>query len=157
MSEKNEKPKDLQGWAIYLNYFIGLGILGFAVLDIIFNVTFINPITWLYPTYLLLFGFMILSANIQFDFIDKYFYFLKNHIGRGIFTIYVSTLLLDFTIGSNTLIQLVVFGGFGVVAFVGLVYLIVGLATRKKEDQQGGAYGQYIDSNNNNYSSLRGQ
>jgi len=92
------KPKDLEGWFGALNYFVGLGLIGLGILDFIFNSRIINPISWLYPIYYTykentlfnhdsLFGCMILSAQVEIEFIKRNFKFLFQPYGRGIFTL----------------------------------------------------------------------
>jgi len=44
-----ERPRDLEGWVAYLNYFIGLGLIAIGVLVFLFESSLINPFSWLHP------------------------------------------------------------------------------------------------------------
>ena len=93
------KDQNYQELFSRVNYFAGMGVIGLGVLYFIFLSSIFNPISWLYPTYFVytffkgnllnlfdsLFGFMILSAQTKFPFVEENFNFLQGYLGRGIF------------------------------------------------------------------------
>mmetsp|Transcript_11967 Transcript_11967/g.10349 ORF Transcript_11967/g.10349 Transcript_11967/m.10349 type:complete len:173 (+) Transcript_11967:87-605(+) len=115
----HEKPSNLEGWVKALNYFSGLGLCVLGIMDFILQGSFINPFSWLYPFYYILFGCMLISYQVDITFINENFKFLAHPLLRGIFTMYTGTLLLhEIGSGSDLILKIVAFTGCGVLCFV---------------------------------------
>jgi len=116
-----------------LNYIIGFAVLCLGPLNIIFGSMF-SLTNWLSSSYYVLFGMMILSANMKIEFVEKHFKFLSNPIYRGVFTIYIGTLYFNFP--NLGVLEYVVWAAFIVLTFIGTYYLIQGFKGKSEKESQ---------------------
>jgi len=113
-----------------LNYIIGLIVLLLGPFNLIFG-SILSLTNLLSSIYYILFGMMILSANMKISYVEDHFKFLSNKIGRGIFTIYIGTLYFNFK--DSGVLQVVFWVLFLVLSFIGLYYIYEGLKSSKTE------------------------
>jgi hypothetical protein len=67
---------------------IGLGIFNYAAVPIG------DPINVILPFYYIIFGMLIIAAELSASYITAQFKFIENYIGRGLFYIFVGTLCM---------------------------------------------------------------
>jgi len=93
--------------------------------------SFLNPIDYIFPLYLSFFGLMMITAEVDIQWIKDYCGFLRNYVGRGIFNIYCASLCLyySFNNSGDPLVQIL--GDVGCIVFsvVGLFFISLGLFT----------------------------
>ena len=97
-----KKPKkDVGKIIIYIfnwtNMLIGTGVIVFAIYQY-YNLKTIDvkkPWEIFIPFYSILFGFILVLAELKIQFLFKYIAFLKNFIGRGIYCIFLSTITVS--------------------------------------------------------------
>ena len=97
-----KKPKkDVGKILIYIfnctNMLIGTGVVVFAMYQY-FNLKTMDvkkPWEIFIPFYSIVFGFILVLAELKIQFLFKYIAFLKNFIGRGIYCIFLSTITVS--------------------------------------------------------------
>ena len=97
-----KKPKkDVGKILIYIfnwtNMLIGTGVIVFAIYQY-YNLKTIDvkkPWEIFIPFYSIVFGFILVLAELKIQFLFKYIAFLKNFIGRGIYCIFLSTITVS--------------------------------------------------------------
>jgi len=78
-----------------INYILGLGIIGLGSFLYIRNVTYssLSLFYWVEPAYFILFGLMMIASDLKLNVVLENCKFLDMYMGRGLFNIYVSSLL----------------------------------------------------------------
>lgn len=79
--------------ARYLNIIAGTALVVVSILEIISLFSFTNPGALFLNIYLLFFGLIIMGSSINMPCIGRNFFFLLTGIGKGLFNIFVGTLL----------------------------------------------------------------
>ena len=102
---------------------IGLGIFSYATLSLS------DPMDVILPFYYMLFGLLMIAAEVGAKFLTGSFKFVENFMGRGLFYIFVGTLCLR---GSNPFQYVVA----GILLVVGIVYLCCYCGVQRKQDQE---------------------
>ena len=81
----------------WTNMLIGTGVVVFALYQY-YNLKTIDvkkPWEIFIPFYSIVFGFILVLAELKIQFLFKYIAFLKNFIGRGIYCIFLSTITVS--------------------------------------------------------------
>jgi len=135
----------LEYYANKSNYVIGLLVMILGGMLIVFGGgSFLNVLSWLYVSFLELFGLMMISAECKIGFFQEYCGFLSHYIGRGIFNLYVASICLYFAAGgdvagsssSSELITIVAVIGCIVLSLCGILFIVLGMCGgRANKDQ----------------------
>ncbi|OMJ88805.1 hypothetical protein SteCoe_9192 [Stentor coeruleus] len=111
-----------------ISFLLGAGLIVIGILDI-FGFSLDDPISIVLPIYFILFGLLIIAAEVPLKFVLSRFMFIQNLFGRGLFYIVVGFLCLRSEIWEY------IIGGF--LLFVGLSYIIIFLACRSRPEITG--------------------
>ncbi len=116
-----------------LNYIVGLFVLMLGPINLIFG-SLLSITNILTTAYYILFGMMILSANMKIEFVEKHFKFLSNPFGRGVFTIYIGTLYFNYS--NLGVLYYLFYLVFAIMAFIGAFYLYEGFKGRQQKQTE---------------------
>ena len=95
--QKKDVGKILKNIFKWTNMLIGTGVVVFAMYQY-FNLKTVDvkkPWEIFIPFYSIVFGFILVLAELKIQFLFKYIAFLKNFIGRGIYCIFLSTITVS--------------------------------------------------------------
>mmetsp|Transcript_24460 Transcript_24460/g.34382 ORF Transcript_24460/g.34382 Transcript_24460/m.34382 type:complete len:137 (+) Transcript_24460:78-488(+) len=127
-----ETPATWEGKVKALSYFVGLGLIAYAVVYLILDASLLNPFSWLFAFYFFMFGMMILSAQFNFETVNNNFQFLKHNIGRGVFCFYIGTVALDIENTSDGILTTIIgYAAWASLTFIGIFHICVGLSEKK--------------------------
>lgn len=91
---KEESGSSLKLWLSRFSIFISILLMAFGVFRYIkLDVTFDEPWTLFQPAYVIIFGFVLLLSEFGVELITNNLRFLSNYFGRGLFIIYLSTIV----------------------------------------------------------------
>ena len=79
--------------ARYLNIIAGTALVVVSIFEIIGLFTFANPGALFLDIYLFFFGLLIMGSSINLSCIGRNFFFLLTGVGKGLFNMFVGTLL----------------------------------------------------------------
>ena len=109
----------------------GIGLIGISIhIFSTFNIK--NPVHFFLAIYYILFGVLLITAEMPIQFTTRHFSFLGYYIGRGIFMLFVGSLIFNTGVWWYILIACIMF-------LVAIVYIILGLGCKgrikaKKEE-----------------------
>lgn len=102
---------------------IGIAIHRFATFDIE------NPVHFFLAIYYILFGVLLVLCEMPINWILKHFSFLGYYLGRGIFLLFLGTLIFDLRIWWYIMIACFMF-------LTAVIYILLGIACKGKITQQ---------------------
>lgn len=154
LQETNTSPlnfkdvKDVDEAVNKINYLLGLGIIGMGVGNFLLSSTF-SLSGWFYTIYFVIFGLMIISAQLKITFVEKHFRFMQSMIGRGLFNIYIGTLCFNFP-------MLLAWIGFLSLTAVGLFFIYRGVKNPASGQDANNHTTVTIDVSSSNAATVRG-
>ncbi|KAL4473969.1 hypothetical protein ABPG72_000331 [Tetrahymena utriculariae] len=100
---------------------VGLSIYHIILLQPFSEITTLKFFNFFTPFFLILLGAMLIAGEMKAEFVTKYFKFLQNFLGRGVFNIYLATIAV-YIYESNDVLGFV----FGSIMFgFGIFYIIL--------------------------------
>lgn len=122
---KEEKGSSLKTWLSRFSIFTGLLLIAFGVFRYIkLDVTFDEPWTIFQPAYVIIFGLILLLSEFGVEIITNNLKFLSNYFGRGVFIIYLSTIVTGNLTGGDVFKYISIIVAI-ILLITGLLYLFI--------------------------------
>lgn len=102
----------------------GIGLIGISI-HIFSTFSVENPVHFFLAIYYILFGVLLITSEMPIAWTTRHFSFLGYYIGRGIFMLFVGTLIFNTGVWWYVLIACIMF-------LVAAIYIVLGVACKGK-------------------------